>query len=128
MDLRGHDMRQWVPLMAMLLSAVGLLVGLGYCQPSGSAETIANARIEHARLEAQTEAKAKLLTERLEAIDAANSKEHEIFRQDIKTLTEKFYAAQVDAQRGYNQILIELRNAGTAPSAPKFHNGKRIDP
>ena len=110
-----------------MLTAVTLLVSLGYCQPTGNAETITAARVEHARIEAENRAAVDVLAKRDAAIEAANDKEHEVFRSSLKELTEKIYGVQLEQKNAMILILNELRGAGSAPTGQEFRHGRRIE-
>ena len=126
MDIKTeYALKSWVPLMGIVISAMGLIIGLGYCVPTGKSETIAAAVEEHRTLRAETSAQIKVLTEQQAAINAANEKDHEAFRADLKNLGEQTNESAKEILRAQIRMMEKLDSIIGAPTGPTFHRGRR---
>lgn len=124
---RVYDIKRGIPIAMLTVTTVGLLVKLGWCLPSNQLESINAARAAKKEMEATTDTKLKVVVEHQEAINAANEKEHETFRTDMKKLVEDTHEVSKEILRVQINLRDKMDAILGAPMGDRFHRGRKVE-
>lgn len=112
-----HTLKLWLAIGPIMLTVLGMLIGLGFCTPG--VQTTGDAIRAQSTLKAELAGQVKVLSELSEKREDLNRQTHDKIFTELKEQRDLIRVNQIE-------IMRELRGVGSAPSGQQFKRGVPI--